>query len=450
MSSMTPRIGTAIRLYVYVFALVAGVLLWRADWAFTSVDSTRFLNAIVAFAALGVASEVAFLRLSIGTSTSSVSYIPSLASVVLLGPAWAMALAGSSMFVGEALVRRKAALKVAFNVSNAVIAVGAAGVLYESLGGRPSLDVFSAHHAPLAFIVAVASYFVINSGSTAIAVALSSPTSLRASLHRLVGTSLLFDLLSTPLALLMAYLYTTSELVGLIVVVIPLFLVRHVQSVNLRLEESNRELLELMVKAIEARDPYTSGHSVRVSRVSGILAAQMGLSAKQIDDVETAALLHDVGKIHEQYAPILRKEGKLTDTERTLMQTHSLKSYELVRTISGFRNGLDVAVLHHHENFDGTGYPEGLRGEDIPLISRIIMVADTTDAMTTDRPYRVAMTFFDVVEELKKYTGRQFDPVVVDAFIASKEVRRVVDGEPRMSLESAAVRASSPGIAYVG
>ena len=205
-----------------------------------------------------------------------------------------------------------------------------------------------------------------------------------------------------------------------------------------------------MVKAIEARDPYTSGHSIRVSRVAGLIAREMGLSGAQIEEVETAALLHDVGKIHEEYARVLRKEGKLTEEERALMQTHSIRSFELVRTISSFRGGVDVAVRHHHENYDGSGYPDGLQGRDIPAAARIIMVADTTDAMTTDRPYRRALDFSRVVAELKKYSGAQFDPEVVQAFCQSTAIRslfsRRADAEPAQVRN----RTSGSDIAYVG
>lgn len=443
-----PRFKPRVQLYVALFVALAVLLLVSASWTLPPVAREDFQNALVAFAVLAVASEAAFLRLSIGTSTSSVSYIPYLAGLVLLGPAWSMLLAGTAVFFGETIVRRKPPLKITFNVSKEIVSVGAAGWLYVGLGGVPSLSQF--HAAPLAFAVAVASFFVLNSGSTAVAIALSSETTLGASLHRLVGTSLLFDLLSTPLALLLGFLYITLGLAGILVVVVPLFLVRHVHAVNLRLEQANRELLELMVKAIEARDPYTSGHSVRVSRTASLLARQLGLSAKQVEEVETAALLHDVGKIHEQYARLLQKEGPLTPEERALMQTHSVRSYELVRTISSFREGLDVAVRHHHENFDGTGYPDGLRGHDIPLGSRIIMVADTVDAMTTDRPYRRALGFDQVVRELQKYSGIQFDPAVVEAFHKSTAVRALLQNKGSVQESLARVRPSGAGIAYVG
>jgi putative nucleotidyltransferase with HDIG domain len=182
-----------------------------------------------------------------------------------------------------------------------------------------------------------------------------------------------------------------------------------------------------MVKAIEARDPYTSGHSLRVSRIAGALARAIGLPAKHVEQIETAALLHDVGKIHQEYALVLRKAGGLSPEEAALMRTHPIRSFELVRTISGFRGGVEAAVRHHHENYDGSGYPDGLSGPAIPVGARIIMIADTADAMTTDRPYRTALTYEQLVAELDRYSGSQFDPELVKAFKASPPIHRLFD-----------------------
>ena len=378
------------------------------------VPADPFWNCLAAFFVLAFAAEAAFLRLPVGGSTSSVAFIPYLASIVLLGAAWTMLLAAATELVVETAVRRKPFIKVVFNTANHVLMIGFAGLVYASLGGGSSVSAFEL--AVPAFFAAAATYFAVNAGGAVAAIVLSSGGDLRKTWSRLVGGSLLFDFLASPLALLLAFLYTKAELIGILVVGIPLFLVRHIYSVNLKLEQVNRDLLELMVKAIEARDPYTSGHSLRVSRLARILASELGLTGRQTEQIETAALLHDVGKIYEEYAPILRKEGRLTPEEVALMRTHAIRSYELVRTISGFRGGVDEIVRHHHENFDGTGYPDGLSGEDIPLGARIIMVADTTDAMTTDRPYRSALGYLDVIEELDRYAGRQFDPVIVAAF----------------------------------
>lgn len=411
-------------LYVGSIALLAVAFLARSDWSLPA-DGGAFLNAVAAFAVLGFFSEVAFLRLAVGNSTSSVAFIPYLASIVLLGPSWAMLIAGGTFLISDAAIRRKPFVKILHNTSKEIVAVGTAGWLYLALGGEPSINEFAFEIFP--FAAAVAVYFFINVGAPACAIALSSGVRLRESWRKLVGGSLLFDFMASPLALLVAFLYTKIQLWGVILVTVPLFLLRHVYAVNLQIEQVNRDLLELMVKAIEARDPYTSGHSLRVSRIAGILARELGLSGKLVELIETAALLHDVGKIHEEYAVILRKEERLSDDERALINTHPIRSFELVRTISGFRGGVDAAVRHHHENYDGSGYPDGLAGRAIPVGARIIMIADTADAMTTSRPYRSALTYDEVVSELNRYSGIQFDPEVVKIFSRSATIRRMLE-----------------------
>lgn len=336
-----------------------------------------------------------------------------------------MFIAGFTELAAETVIRRKPLIKVLHNTSKEIVGVGAAGLIFVQLGGVPSLDTFSL--AIPAFGAAVTAYMLVNIGSPSIAIALTSGTRVRDSWRRLVGGSLVFDFFASPLALLLAFLYTQAQLVGVIVVIIPLFLIRHVYSVNLQIEQVNRDLLELMVKAIEARDPYTSGHSLRVSRMAAVLAREFGLPAKAVEQTETAALLHDVGKIHEEYGPILRKPAKLTPEEVALMRTHPIRSFDLVRTISSFRGAVDQAVRHHHENFDGSGYPDGLRGRAIPIAARIIMIADTADAMTTDRPYRDALSYEQLVAELHRYSGTQFDPELVKLFGFSATIRSIVD-----------------------
>lgn len=425
-------------IHLWVTTVVAASLAVLAivDWS-VPVDTASFWDCFAALLLLGVLSEASFLKLRLGTVTSSVAFIPYLAAIPLLGPAWALAVAGLSELVAETVIRRKPAIKVAYNTSKKVIAVGLAGLAYAGVGGSAAVDAFQLN-VP-GFALAVAIFFLVDSGGTSVAVSVSTDLPLRSAWRRLVGGSLLFDFLSSPLALLLAFLYVEVQLIGIVVVTVPLFLIRHVYSVNLQLELVNRDLLELMVKAIEARDPYTSGHSLRVSKIAGSLARQLNLASKAIDEIETAALLHDVGKIYEEYAYILRKTGRLTSEEAALMRTHAIRSYELVRTISGFRDGVDLIVRHHHENFDGTGYPDGLAGDDIPLGARIIMVADTVDAMTTDRPYREALTFEQVLVELDRYTGSQFDPSIVRVFKKSTTVQKIVDTarSPEPALPSA-------------
>jgi HD-GYP domain-containing protein (c-di-GMP phosphodiesterase class II) len=260
-------------------------------------------------------------------------------------------------------------------------------------------------------------FFIVNQGTVALAVSWTTDISIREAWARILGDSLLYDLVSSSLAIVLAFLFTKLQIVGLAVLVLPLFFVRHMYQMNLQVERVNRELLELMVKAIEARDPYTSGHSVRVSEYA---------RPKQVDQIGTAALLHDVGKIHEDFAPLLRKAGRLTPEERMLMQDHPVRSADLASTIADFRGKVQTDIRNHHENYDGTGYPDGLAGESIPIGARIIMIADTIDAMTTDRPYRKALTLSKALEEMAKYAGQQFDPKLVELVTKSPSIRRLL------------------------
>jgi len=150
-----------------------------------------------------------------------------------------------------------------------------------------------------------------------------------------------------------------------------------------------------------------------------------------------------VGKIHEDFAPLLRKDGKLSPEERILMQDHPVRSADLVGTIAEFRGTVQAAIKHHHENFDGTGYPEGLAGAEIPVGARIIMIADTLDAMTTDRPYRKALTPLRALEELSKYSGNQFDPKLVGLVQKSPNIRRLL-GAPVSDAVQESVRPVRP------
>ena len=359
-----------------------------------------------------------------------------------------MLIGGATALFVDSFVRKKPPIRIWFNTAQFMLAAGVGAEVYRLLGGRLLTQDFSLNIP--AFLGLVVSYFFVNSGSVAIASATSSGVSVREAWNRIIGGSLMYDLFASSLAILLAFLYLRLQLFGLALLVIPLFFVRHMYQMNLQLERVNKELLELMVKAIEARDPYTSGHSLRVSEYARSIARDLGLSTKQVDQVESTALLHDVGKIYEEFAPLLRKEGKLTPDERMLMQRHPSRSAELASTIGEFRGAVALAIRHHHENYDGSGYPDGLAGEAIPLAARIIMIADTIDAMTTDRPYRKALTFERTMEELKKFAGKQFDPRLVELVANSANLRRLLGataeqgGSPVHALGAWVARNSSP------
>jgi putative nucleotidyltransferase with HDIG domain len=195
---------------------------------------------------------------------------------------------------------------------------------------------------------------------------------------------------------------------------------RTVASLRLALQQ-NRELLVDAIRAltasIDAKNPYTRGHSERVARYSVAIAKHLGLSPEQTRKVEIAALLHDVGKIGIEDA-ILTKPEQLTEAEFAKMRAHTLKGAAIVSSIKLLRD-IIPGIRSHHENWAGGGYPDGLVGEAIPLVARIIAAADVFDAMTTTRPYQKALSMDFVLNRMRELAGTRLDPKVVEAFFSA-------------------------------
>ena len=422
-----------------LFTSASGILALTSAWPSSGVFPGWWALCTFIFVAFVLESLHTDLRVAAKGSTS---FIMHLAGCLLFGGFWGGAIAGVATLLSQMAVGNQP-LKVLFNVSQRVLAVIVAATLYSWLGGNfppeyLGLDLAFSSQAGQKdlglFPILAGGYFLTNSVLVSLAVSLSSERAFREVWSLNTRGVLGYDLGASLISVLVAWLYVRFDLwlgfgsLGLIGVIIPIVAVRHVYGLYHQLEHSGQELLQVMVKAIEARDPYTSGHSVRVSEMSRAVAVELGLPAREIEQVETAALLHDVGKIHEEFAPLLRKEGRLTDEETALMQTHSAKSADLVGIISKFQGFVHESVRHHHERWDGQGYPDGLLGKGIPLGARIILIADTIDAMTTDRPYRKRLPLDVVIAELQKCKGTQFDPELIDVVIASVAVRRLIGG----------------------
>jgi putative nucleotidyltransferase with HDIG domain len=380
------------------------------------------IRAAVWMASIGLLAHVAMHRLPRG-SEGSIAFIPWLAAAIIT-PTWvAVAAAAVSVLLAE-LAKRRAPVKILFNVMQISLAIGIATIIYRQIGGSSLLAENSlpllegARENVLPMMVLIGVFFLVNAFLLSGVIAVSEGSSLFHIWRQSARTSISYDLLSAPVVYLFAWVYVNTGITGTVALCIPIIGVRQLYKTNSELERVNQELLELMVKAIEARDPYTSGHSRRVAHYSQLIARAIGLSGQQVERVRIAALLHDVGKIHEIYAPLLQKPEKLTPAEWEIMQGHPIKSAELVMTVSHLADVV-LPVRHHHENWDGSGYPDGLVGEQIPLASRIVLFADTIDAMTTDRPYRKALGETHVRAELTKYRAKQFDPYICDKLLAS-------------------------------
>lgn len=404
---------------VTVSAVAAGAgLYWQAP-GYSAAD----LRAAIFLSLIGTLAQAMVYRLPKGGS-GSVAFIPYLAAG-LVAPKWPTVIAvATSITVSEVLFGRREAKKAIFNISQVSLALSL-GILcfallgghsLEGLGGTSLLDSALGNFLPALLLIVV--FFASNSLLVSGVIALSGAGSLSYVWKKNTLATLPYDVFSSPIVYLLGWIYVTAGPAGAAALCIPLLGVRQLYRTNSQLEQVNRELLELMVKAIEARDPYTSGHSRRVAHYSKLIARAIGLGSHDVERIGIAALLHDVGKIHEVYAPILRKPDRLTPDEWAVMQTHPIKSAELVATVSHLKD-IVAPVRHHHENWDGTGYPDGLAGEEIPLAARVVLFADTIDAMTTDRPYRKALSEAQVRAELAKCRGKQFDPAICDKLLAS-------------------------------
>lgn len=176
--------------------------------------------------------------------------------------------------------------------------------------------------------------------------------------------------------------------------------------------------IKALIYAIDAKDHYTFNHSEHVAKLSSVIADEMGFSKIRKDKLQHAAIMHDIGKIgvNEQ---ILRKEGLLNKEEHDEMRKHPEIGARIVNAVPFLEDTVEV-ILYHHERFDGTGYPEGLRGDKIPLTARIVAIADTVDAMMRDRPYRKALSHSKLTDELKNGAGTQFDPEIIKLIIHNK------------------------------
>jgi putative nucleotidyltransferase with HDIG domain len=310
----------------------------------------------------------------------------------------------------------------------------------------------------VAGLVAGGAYFVVNTGLTSAAMALEGHDLWRRVWKERFSWLFPHYFAFGAVAAAIALAYTAIGFLGLVIFVLPLLLMRKtmaaylghterstkklrqaaqtIRSQNVSLEQANKLLRERSTAAMEslsatvdARDAYTAGHSRRVQQLALAIGRELGLSQAELDLLGHAALFHDIGKLAVPDA-ILLKPSTLTDEEWALMQRHSDEGARIIDRL-GFLNDAVPAIRHHHERFDGTGYPNRLAGEDIPLGARIIHVADALDSMLTTRIYRAARPAHEALEELRRGAGSQFCPRCVNA------LERLLQGE----LEAERVRA---------
>jgi diguanylate cyclase (GGDEF)-like protein/putative nucleotidyltransferase with HDIG domain len=429
--ALSPALATLVGLVV-----VAGIAAGFAGLLFGATEDIIGLIAIIILVGAGQA-----LSLELEAGSISVSAVGALAGAAMFGPRVALPLALTIVAV-EWSSRRDDWYYVLFNIGALSLAsLAAAGVF--SIGLIP--DEGSPWRAPVvaaAGLVAGGLYFVVNTALIALAMALEGHDSWsgvwKERFSWLLPHYVVFGLVGGAIALA----YDAIGLYGLAVFILPLLLMRKtmaaylghtekstkklrkaaetIRTQNVSLEQANRLLKERSTAAMEslsatvdARDAYTAGHSRRVQQLALAVGRELRLSQAELDLLGHAALFHDIGKLAIPDA-VLLKPASLTNDEWALMQRHADEGARIIDRL-GFLNDAVPAIRHHHERFDGTGYPDGLAGEDIPLGARIIHVADALDSMLTTRIYRAARPADEALEELRRGSGSQFCPRCVTA-----------------------------------
>jgi putative nucleotidyltransferase with HDIG domain len=407
----------------FILAVIAGSAAVALSLPPVSASSANDeFMAIAVLSALALVAELLSFLMPKGV-LGSIASMPALAAV-LISPSWQAVLAIGGVKIVVEAVRRADFEKAVFNIAQYVLTFGLAALVFVKMGGESLLHARSDGISTITLIaglpafVAFALCLAVNTLLVSAVVAISTGAKLSSVWRSNTFLKIGVDIIASPIIFLFAWAYVRFGPIASAALWVPIIGLRQVYKTNLELEQTNVELLDLMVKSIEARDPYTSGHSRRVQDYSILICRALGLSEKDVQMIGRAALLHDVGKIHEKYGPILRKSERLTPEEWQTMREHPVDGAELIATMTRLRE-LVGSVRHHHENWDGTGYPDGMAGELIPLAARIIRFADTIDAMTTVRPYRSLMSPEQVRAEIVRCRGTQFDPQIVDRLLSS-------------------------------
>lgn len=420
--------------YVAIMCATAIACLFATDWGSLAALPGTSLLGLAGLVGVALLSESLAIGLSVGGGKSSITFLPLLASAQLFGPAGAIALIVPTMLFAEFVVRRKQPMKGAFNVAQAVVGATVAGLVFTVTGGL-ALESFPAGVDPnmtsqlIPFVLFGLVSLAANHVAVSMAITLSQGMPFRQVLDQALSNSgaRLNDILISPIALAVAFLYVQFGIAGILVVLLPMLFIRYSYLTTSKLRESNEDLLTALVKAIETRDPYTSGHSQRVSVLASEIAEELGLNRISVERVRMSALLHDIGKIEAVYTDILRKPDSLTPEERAVIESHVTRGEQLLRDLSSVPEEVVLAVRHHHEREDGRGYPDGLVGNEIPIGAKIIVVCDAVDAMLSDRPYRKALPLPEVLSQLREHSSSQFDELVVKVLVDSQILTRYAD-----------------------
>lgn len=422
MSEVTQEATRTPRPFVLLAALTLGLglIAFAVSWYYFPPFFDLRLVLIMTGAAL---SE--FFSFSFPVYSMSLAYPLSMSAAVLGGPAAACVVSAVSSVSAQDIRDGRPASILAFNLGQLLLSTAFGSWAFVLLSNRVLVDAnhiytpLRAADFPGALFGMVAAALIsygVNFVLTSTGVALLGRASFRTAFRS--GLSLV------PTQAALAFVgFLMAQVLAIAAVTLPLFIFplvvgRQFYQRYVGLRDAYRDTIKSLVGALEAKDSYTRGHSVRVAVYAAQIGEALSLDERQLESLEYAALLHDLGKLSLS-SEILTKPDQLTTDEMSAMRNHPTAGAEMVARIPPLRN-LTAHVGAHHEWFGGGGYPLGIAGDRIPSFARILSVADAFDAMTTDRAYRAALSNGAAVDEIRRGSGTQFDPEIVEAFLQSR------------------------------
>ena len=389
----------------------------------TSELSIRDVATLLLLISLVVLTDIYRVELFTGSMRLSMSTVATFGAVLLFPLQCSMVAIGA--FLTDILLR-KPIIKALFNSGQWALASFASGYVWYELREFPktyNANSFLETRNLLAVLLSATIYLVINSLLVSVVISLTTNTPPVVVIRKGLSGIIVQFLIQPALGLLIAILYVLNP-ISMALVISPLAAVYYSLRNFDHLRKQTLKTIERLSDILDRRDPQTDQHSIRVAHYVRLICEELGLSSELTESIVSAARVHDLGKIGIPDA-VLLKPGKLTDEEWELIRKHPEYGEDILSPLSAYEECLP-AIRHHHERWDGMGYPDGLAGEDIPLGARIIAVADTYDAMVSSRPYRKGADKPDALLEIRRQAGKQFDPKVVEAFLKVMENRAEV------------------------